>query len=621
MTEWPAAETDGLQRAYSNSRTKLGFEKGISEAAEKSPFVWAVSYIALPKGIAWSFDDMKWQMDIFDDLHPTLVVIKPTQIGLTTIATLKGLWFISYIRSRLMYTLPRRDDVTDYVAATVNPIIEGSEFLATRVGRTDTLRMKRIGDSFFHVMEASVTPRMLPVDILINDEVDMSDQTNIEQFVARLDRSKYKYHYRFSTPTVAGYGIDADFERSDRREWLVTCSRCNREQFLDWEVHLATPEGKDPYYACEKCREPIRADDIINGKWAVTNPQSNTHGYHVSHMMLPITRPPRELLAEKNVMDTRTFHNLRLGKPWRPVGGSMPMSMFIQNSFSSGHSRRTHREKGHRYYLGADQGNEVHVVVCRVPDGSDKIEIVYIEHIKGGKGDSQFERLGAIMRMFDIDLGVCDANPNRASIYRLAGELHGSLGAADIGSFNYPYKWHGFNGDAAYKVTCSRTDMLDGLRDDIARGRISFYGNWGDRSRLITDVIAHCGNLKRDTTTRKMQSGGEKVVGVWRSVGADHFAFAMALLRLAVEIGPRGSGFDFVELSDIRDDSVPMKIKKSKVWEGQVYYVEDIEEQDKRDRFHYRQRLIANGKCIRIPQEKMIFLLCQQGFQNRNLMG
>lgn len=568
-------------------KSDLKFARDIASAAEKSPYIWSVSYIALPKGVTWNFDDRVWQVHIMEDLHPRIVVRKPTQIGLTITSTTKTLWFISHYKSRAMYTLPRRDDVTDYVATTLNPMIEGSDYLKGRLGRTDTLRMKRIGDSYYHVMEASVTPRMLPVDILVNDEVDMSSQDNIEQFRARLDASKYKYHYQFSTPTVSGFGIDAEYERSDRREWFVTCSRCNHEQILEWEDSVVTDDN-EPYLICLGCRERLRIEDVIHGRWGITNPGATTHGYHVSHLMLPITRPIETLVEEERVMDKRTFYNLRLGKPWKPIGGSMPLSLFRDNAFHSGHSMQTHRKKDDaKYYLGADQGNDIHVIVGKVEDGSDDLKIVYAEHISPRRGDDQFERLGAIIRMFDIDFGVIDANPNRHSAYNMAKDFHGRLGAADIGSYSYPFKWYGFTGDGAYKVVTSRTEILDGFRDDIASGKISFWGTWDTRTPIIKDVIRQCGNLKRDTAIRHMQGGAEKVVGTWRKVGDDHFAFAASLLRVAWLVDPSRSNFDFVELGD----SVPQGAKgkktvKSKVWEDTVYYVDEDDGKVKADRFY-----------------------------------
>lgn len=564
------------------NKDSLEFARNIADVSEKSTFVWAVSYIALPKGVTWTFEDRKWQVEILDDLHPRQVGRKPTQIGWTTLGTAKALWFVSMRKSRAMYTLPRRDDVTDYVATTLDPMIEGSEYLSSRMGRTNNARMKRIGDSFYHVMEASVTPRMLPVDILINDEVDMSDQGNMEQFIARLDASKYKYHYQFSTPTVAGFGIDAAYERSDRRIWTVTCSRCNAEQELEWDDQFVDPGGDEkPYLACIGCRKKLKPEDIVTGRWVITNPGSEVHGYHVSHMMLPYTRPIEVLAQESKIMDKKTFYNLRLGKPWRPIGGSMPSSLFRDHAFTNGHNTQSHREKGYRYYLGADQGNEVHVMVGRVPIGGDLLEVVYAEHIKPAPGEDQFERLGAIARMFDVDFGICDANPNRQSIYNLCKDFHGKLGAADIGAYTYPFRWSGFHGPAAYKLTCSRTDILDGVRDDIANEKIQFWGSWETRTPVLRDIINQCGNLKRDTTTKKLQSGGETVVGVWRKTGADHFAFALALLRLAAVISPNSTRFDFVVLGDqvpggdegVSEDG--RKIERSKIWENTYYYVEE----------------------------------------------
>lgn len=559
----------------SQRRNDLAFARSVADISEKSPFVWGVSYIALPKGSVWSFDDRKWQVEILEDLHPRIVVEKPTQIGLTTIATIKGLWFISHFKSRAMYTLPRRDDVTDYVATTLDPIIEGSEFLSVRMGRTNNARMKRIGDSFYHVTEASVTPRMLPVDILINDEVDMSDQENMEQFLARLDASKYKYHYQFSTPTVSGFGINSEYDRSDRRVWIVTCSRCSHEQELDWDEQLVR-DAVEPYLACNKCRDAILPGDITDGRWVITNPGAEAHGYHVSHLMLPYTRPISDLLREEKVMDKKTFYNLRLGRPWVPIGGSMTSSLFRDHAFRNGHAMMAHRENGYRYYLGADQGNEIHVVVGRVPVGGDKIEIVYAEHIKPRRGEDQFERLGAIARMFDVDFGICDANPNRTSIYNLSKELHGKLGAADIGSYSYPFKWHGFTGSSAYKLTVDRTDMLDGLRDDIASEKISLWGDWESRPYIVREIIRHCSSLKRDTETRRLQSGGETVVGVWRKTGEDHYAFAISLCRIAAVIAPNMSKFDFAVVGDSDNkEENKGRLEKSRVWEGQYYYVKE----------------------------------------------
>ena len=570
MTKSPRLEA-------SQRRSNLGFARTIAEASEKSPYVWAVSYLALPKGIVWSFDDRMWQVEILEDLHPRIVVEKPTQIGLTTVATIKGLWFISHHKSRAMYTLPRRDDVTDYVATTLDPLIETSEYLASRMGRTNNTRMKRIGDSFYHVMEASVTPRMLPVDILINDEVDMSDPENMEQFGARLDASKYKYHYQFSTPTVAGFGIDAEYERSDRREWVVTCSMCNHEQVLDWDEHLIKADVEEPYLACAGCKGAIRSEDIVSGRWIVTNPGSPIHGYHVSHLMLPYTRPLHALIEEEKVMKRKTFYNLRLGKPWTPIGGSMPSTMFKDHSFRNGHAMKSHVEKGYRYYLGADQGNEIHVMVGRVAYGSERLEIIYAEHIKPARGEDQFERLGAIMRMFNIDFGLCDANPNRQSIYNLCKEMHGKLGAADIGAYTYPFKWHGFTGGSAYKLIVNRTDMLDGLRDDLATEKISLWGNWDNRPYVIKEIIRQCGNLKRDTEIRKLQSGGETVVGIWRKIGDDPFGFAACLCRLAAGLAPGMTSFDFAVVGESRrgEEKVKKEVVKSTVWEDTFYYVEE----------------------------------------------
>jgi hypothetical protein len=533
-------------------REDFALARDVKIASERSPLVWAVSYIALPKGEMWSFEDRKWQLDIMDDNSRSLVVMKPTQIGMTTIMTIKMLWFVSHIKSRAMVTFPRRDDVQDYVASTLDPIMEASEFLRTRIGRTDTIRLKRINNSFIHIMEASVTPRMLPVDILVNDEVDMSNPDNIEQFAARLDASKYAYHYRFSTPTVSGYGIDSEFERSTASEWMVRCVYCSLEQKLDWDSNVLFEGDEEPVVVCSSCHNELPIDSIVNGRWVSQNPDSDTHGYHITHLMLPITRPIARLVDEAKVMDQKTFHNLRLGRPWRPVGGSMSPQLIKDNCFLTGHAREDWPREEGQYFLGADQGNEIYVVIGRLTKAED-LEVVYAEHMKPKIEGEHFDRLGALMRLFNIEYAVIDAQPNKVSAYKLCREFHGHMSAGDIGALDYPFKFYGFDGDSAYRMGINRTDLIDGLRDWMVSGKIQLWGTWNNRDPIIEGIIQHCSALKRDTTKRRVPGGGERVVGIWRKAGADHFAFALGLLRLAAVVNPRSSNFRFTYVGEGMD--------------------------------------------------------------------
>ena len=311
------------------------------------------------------------------------------------------------------------------------------------------------------------------------------------------------------------------------------------------------------------------------------NPESDTHGYHVSHMMLPFTRPVDKLYEESKVMDVRTFYNLRLGRPWRPIGGSIPPQVFRDYSFQKGHQKEEWPRKGETYFLGADQGNDAHIMIGRLTESGD-VDVVYAEHVQPSSTDDHFERIGALMRLYNVRYGIVDANPNRVSAYKLCEEFDGKLSACDIGGLDYPFRFHGFTGTSAYKVNANRTDMLDGLRDWLVEGRFQIWGSWDTREPIVDEIINHCDALKRDTTTRRVQGGGEKVVGVWRKAGKDHFAFAFSLLRLAAVINPGAHSFDFAVIGQGRDKR-NIKKRKSKVWKDLEYEIEVGEEENEPD--------------------------------------
>ncbi|WP_204307082.1 hypothetical protein, partial [Klebsiella aerogenes] len=58
----------------------------------------------------------------------------------------------------------------------------------------------------------------ISADILMEDEVDLADQSMRSLFQSRLQGSLWKITQRFSTPTYLGYGIDAAYQASDKHE-------------------------------------------------------------------------------------------------------------------------------------------------------------------------------------------------------------------------------------------------------------------------------------------------------------------------------------------------------------------------------------------------------------------
>ena len=513
-----------------------------------------------------------WQIDLFEDRSDRLVIIKPTQVGLTTIAIVRMLWFLRYRVARGMYTFPRRDDVHDFVNSRFEVMVQNSPAIKKIMRGTDNIRMKQIGKSFLHFHEASVPPRMLDVDKLINDEIDLSDPAVLVQYPSRLDASKYKIHHRFSTPTVPGFGIDALYHRSDMKEWMVKCSGCNHWQVLNWEKNLRVDKRTArAWYACTACEKVLAPWDIDKGAWVAqkTDVKTRESGYRISQMMMPRMHPPTRLWELFGEMPLKDFYNLRLGIPFRPPGGSLTRELVLDSCFPDPETNPRDEfeiefapEPKQNYYMAYDQGNDLYVIVGKFVNGKMHVvraEIFPFEEKKG------WERIAKLFHTFQPRFMLGDATPNTHSARDLTEEM--PTGRAMVG-FEGSTTSQWVVNKKKLTVNIGRTEMLDRVRDTVLAGGVQFPGCKEPIHINIATIVDHLTNMERDEVVRKTHSG-DKLQGLWRHTGADHFFHVLGHLLIAREIRPTGQ-FRFNVVGGQTDIEDREELKKSKVWKSIV---------------------------------------------------
>lgn len=123
-------------------------DEEIKEAANLKPYTWVLqNEIKNESGFPITFEDRPWQKDIYNDLSPNQVFLKPPQIGATVMNTLKSLWVAKMMRRQIIYTLPTQGDVQDMVGGSFNRIIAQNPVLSDWVKDHDTIEQKQVGDS------------------------------------------------------------------------------------------------------------------------------------------------------------------------------------------------------------------------------------------------------------------------------------------------------------------------------------------------------------------------------------------------------------------------------------------------------------------------------------------
>jgi len=513
-------------------------EIDLSALEPSSAFIWSTRNIRLPKGAQWDFEDRAWQVAIFDDMSPGLVIIKPTQIGMTTLMLCKMFHYAFFNNVRAMYTLPRQDDVYDLVNGRIASMISGSPVIANRIKDIDNVRLKTFGDSYLHFMESTVPPRMLDVDLLINDEIDLSNQDHLEQYIARLDASLHPLHWRISTPTIHNFGVDADYKKSTQNIWLVRCPRCNHDQEMTWENNIKT-QGGESWYCCGKCEKKLTPQDIQAGRWVASYPNRDISGYSVSQLMVT-SIPPDRLYKDYKRMTLKNFYNLRLGKPYASSSGGFNRTELYEKCIQNTHQ---HESSGNGYFMGADQGNEIHVLIGKQMDRG--IAIVHAEVIPMEDG---FDRLAQLMQIYGIRQAVIDGLPNRHSSTSFARRF----GANRVACAFYSPSAEVYKADQRnFSVLINRNMMFDKLYEKIGKSEIMMYGSRNAITEVGRKFVGHLSSIKRDEVTSETKLGGQKTEIAWINTGQDHFAHTLLYLAVAIDMKTAANGFRITEVSSV----------------------------------------------------------------------
>lgn len=534
------------------AKRKTTTQEKLESLSRKDILAFGITNIDLLDGKRWAVETRKWLPEIYNVVNPylieqfpnqtrQLIIQKSTQCGMSTMGLVRMFHFLSHWDGRAMYILPRQQDYLDMVNTRVDPMIEASPFLSDLLGKPDSTRSKRIGNSYAFFMESTVEPRMMPADMVLIDELDLSNFTHVGTARNRMDDSRWKMISYYSTPTLPGYGINNRFNNvSDKREWLVKCPQCNTYQGLNWEKNLRI-EGrhahpKDVWLGCIKCNYRLEHQVIQDhGLWVPEYPERDAVGFHISQLMThdvfelyKIFRDPETTLVE--------FYRKRLGLTYEIGGGSITRTDLLQNCFREPYEAELMPDGRSSYYMGVDQGNELQVIIGKYDRETERNKIVHVELVDFNEG---FERIGKLMNIWGIKLAVIDGDPNRHSVRKLTEKFPGRVVMADYAEIEVPFRSKKNDAKVLWHVAINRTEGFDRLINSIKETQWSLWGEASAISPTLELVLDQLTAIKRDIETRKKPSGSIEVA-VWRELRPSHLAHAWLYLKTAMELVKKG---------------------------------------------------------------------------------
>ena len=507
---------------------------------------WSVDHVITPKGEKLDFFDHRYLLDLYNDTSKNIVVKKGAQIGVTTFASNKALWFGDTHEVSIIYTMPTASDVADFSKARMMPIIQSSPHLARNV--TGGIELKQIGNSFVYFRGAWSERQAISVDsdFNIHDEVDFSKPDIISMYKERMSHSRYKWFLALSTPTIPEFGIDYLFNRSDRKEWFVRCPKCKKKQILKYPDSIKG-DTKEARYACVYCLATVTDEARRNGEWIATGDLDwDTSGYHISQMMAPWISATEILRKEESarirptaqLSGIKDFYNFVLGEAYG--GENQPLNRdillgCIQNKYDM-------ELKGRNTIMGVDQGNKLHVVIyTKEKDGSIRL-------VHSGVYEDFEKDLPNLMDTYGVTFCLIDALPNKHSARKFALMYPAKVWLVYYNENQKEFiKWYRDPESKEYRVITAKMESVDRMADKFVNHLVVLPR----LSQELDLFIRHLCNWAKD----KEEKPDGRVVWVYKKLGEDHLTMASNYAMLGIDKLSTGS------LAEPKAEDIPAKEK------------------------------------------------------------
>lgn len=501
----------------------------------------------------YSYLDHEYQERILNDDSRDINVRKCSQVGISEASARKALALVNVFDAyTVAYTLPTAGFAATFVRTRVDPIIDGSDELKDSIHKTnDNSEVKQFGASFayFRGAASSNAPISIPVDHLIHDEVDFSDQDVLSQYKSRLTHSKHKRTDKLSTPTVPGFGIDLAFQESRRHYLMCRCSHCNHRFIPSYYDHVKIPGYTGDLHTINKqtltriryteaavhCPRCGLVPSLLPEfrEWVCENPTENyvAAGYQVSPFDAPNIIKP-SYLVEVSTQYTRVqdFVNFNLGLPLEDKEATLTAEDF------EGRFTLDLASPSSAYVMGIDVGNLYHFKVGAV-DPWGAVHCVHMEQVPMGQARKRYGELRARYRPV---CSVIDSGPHAETVMALQ-ETDPNLFAA-VYTKSKSLLTHtvvnkdedeGKGQEFVRQVNINRSRALDAYMELLRSNKLTF--------RQCAEqelVIQQHQSMKRVKTYDN--DSGELVFSWQKTDGNDHFHHAGVYMHTAAKIRALG---------------------------------------------------------------------------------
>jgi len=390
-----------------------------------------------------NFADNKWQQKLYMEDADRIVVMKSSKVGISE-------WLICdmFTQAKLglngMYVLPDQPIRNRFISSRIDRVIgntgEYNANVVTKKKDVNAKGLKTIYNKTWAFVGANNPDTFYEFnsDINIYDEYDKCNQLSLETATDRTLGSSCDRWRKVGNPTISGYGISEELDKSCQYTWHLKCWRCNKWQPLGWFTHFVDQEdnnvyrlkdssvpcvenpdvGDDAKGYCIKCGKPI--DRLGHGNWVDKHLDRDIKGFHVMRLFGSVARN-RNVIREdfKKMIDCvgnlslmQWFYNNRLGIPYEADGSKITEAL-LSECVQADYVMPDKVAEGKGYSIGgADIGAKIHIQASLpLPDGRRKKVCICTVPLN-------MEAFEAVIKKYRIAHGVVDALPETDFVKR-----------------------------------------------------------------------------------------------------------------------------------------------------------------------------------------------------------
>lgn len=520
---------------------------GLSQAAK-----WITEHTYLG-GRKFSFKDHEFQLRVAEEQAQVINVRKCSQVGLSELSTRLALSYSNLVPGfTTIYTLPTVTFARGYSSMRIDPIIAGSPTLQQATNSAvNNAEIKGFSEGFLIVKGTMGATQAIsiPADCVISDEYDFSTIDTITQYQSRLTHSPYKLKRNFSTPTVEGYGISAEFAESQQWWLQAKCTCCGHWFIPNYYEHVRIPgfsgdlrqikksnidkySVDDAYVACPKCGGKPDLT-MPNREWTcVANEGRAAVGIQIQPFDAPkIITPGYLVRASVEYARQADFVNFNLGLPSSDSESAFAKEE-VEGFFRSGVSWNFPA-----HFMGADFGRDCHIMIgATTPDG--ELRIVHAEVV----GLRDFERRKMeLKRQYRVVGSVFDLYPYTETIWRMQAK-DPNLWASQFVEKNTIQAFEVKHTQADIETAqpevrelhVNRNRALDALLELARQPDGLLFKDMPEKENIVTQLI----DLKRLKDFSNGRNGAEAQKFIWRKSNKkiDHYHHTLLYVWLATQL-------------------------------------------------------------------------------------